>query len=166
MKRIVAIIAVASLVMCLVGCADGASEKKTIQAGGMTISYPSTWEEPISMDGGEILGVRAVHALMVKPSEASKSTAVAVADASDSDLKADTLKKMLVDKAGLVVEDAQIDGRSVIKASGEAKGMKISAIVAHDDGKLLSMMVETVSASDYEKDGKVYDEIMNEVQLS
>lgn len=166
MKRFFAFLAAATIGLCLVGCSGGSAPSKSIEAGGMTINYPESWGEAETMEGGQILGVRATSASIVKPEGAEATTVIALADASGSDLKIDTLEKTLTEQAGLKVEETQADGKNILRATGDSDGTKVFAIVAHDDGALKAMMVVTIASSDYEKDSKTYDAVIDSVKLS
>lgn len=166
MKKGVVLLVAAVISLCLAGCSGTTTPMKNIEAGGMTISYPESWGNPETMDGGQILGVRAKNALIVKPEGADEKTAIAISDTSDSDLKLDTLKKTLVEQAGLDVEEAQIDGKSVLKATGNADGAKVFSVIAHDNGTLKSMMVATIATTDYDNNKDAYDAMVGSVSLA
>lgn len=166
MKKGVVLLMTAAISLCLIGCSGTTTPMKNIEAGGMTVSYPESWGNAETMDGGQILGVRATNASIVKPEGADEKTAIAISDASGSDLKIDTLKNTLVDQAGLEVEEAQIDGKSVLKATGNADGTKVLAVVAHDNGALKSMVVATIATVDYDNNKDAYDAMINSVSLA
>lgn len=191
----------------LAGCSGGSALPKSvesdevaltrsIEAGGMTVSYPESWGDPEVYPVYYPLGLEMSNVPVLKPIGMAANTVIFVGDASGSYVEVDALKNRIVDQAGVLsagrqyelqqVENARVDGKDVLKivrviraghdteglpdaqaqALRDIDGSKDVLVIAHDGEMVTSILAATINASDYGADPETYDAVINSIRFS